>query len=738
MAKFFTILFFALIVQLKAQTTAPKFINYQGIARDASGTPITSAFDIQFTIKNSTATVHNEFQNGIQPNSLGLFSTVIGKAPNTLTVSAWDNGPFTLDVSINTGSSFTLVGSQQLVSVPFSLFAGNVPTSYTNNILTIGANSYSIGSGSSITPTIVGTGLASVTPTTGPLYSVNVPTATLGYSTLGSVLSLTQGSSVSTVTLTGSGSSTITMTGQGNAVVTPTLGSAFTVNVPIQSFSVSTNTVSSNLGGSFTLPSIIQTTINGAGIANVNPTVGNAFTVSVPGTNINFAGNTLNLSQGTISTSATYNPPPLSGDAIGPLSSNTVTALRNIPISNTVPSSNQVLTFNGSAWTPSTSTSPSSWNLLGNAGTSTVTNFIGTTDATDLLFKTSNQQRMTISATGNVAIGNITSPTTKLHLHGVDNSTNPIAFSASPQTSIRIHNDDPTNFNFSSIIFSSVLSNAALFEGAKIVGQFADHTAATQKGDLVFMTRDASNLNERMRLNSFGNLGINVTNPAFKLAILENIAPTAALFASNTSATSSLAAHGVQGQTANSNSLAAGVYGNNSGSGPSIFAEKIGGQTGIAFRSEIQNSTNTADAIFAKTLGQGAAVHAVTNATLNSSALALLLENGHVSTTGTLPTTVTVASLNGGNLSLLGTSTDVAGRITITFGTGPFTAGAYAQIVYAKPYAVAPVIILTAANGAASAEQVFVTSNLTNFIINYNSLPGSGPHVFNYLIIETK
>ena len=140
MYKFFIALFFAVIFQFNAQTSSPKFINYQGIARDAAGTPITSAFDIQFTIKNPTTTVHNEFQNGIQPNSLGLFSTIIGKAPNTLTVSAWDNGPFSLDVLIKTGSSFTLVGSQPLVSVPFSLFAGNVPSSYTNNILSVDSN----------------------------------------------------------------------------------------------------------------------------------------------------------------------------------------------------------------------------------------------------------------------------------------------------------------------------------------------------------------------------------------------------------------------------------------------------------------------------------------------------------------------------------------------------------------------------------------------------------------------
>jgi hypothetical protein len=265
MAKFFTFLFFGLIVQISAQTSAPKFINYQGVARDASGTPITSVFDIQFTIKNATATVHNEFQNGIQPNALGLFSTIIGKAPNTLTVSAWDNGPFTLDVSINTGSSFTLVGSQPLVSVPFSLFAGNVPSSYTNNILTIGANSYSISAGSSITPTIIGTGLASVTPTTGPVYSVNVPTASLSYLNTSNILSLTQGSTVSTVTLTGSGSNSITMLGQGNALVTPTLGSAFTVSVPPQVLTNVSNTLNlSNGGGSIVVPSLTLT--NGSGI----------------------------------------------------------------------------------------------------------------------------------------------------------------------------------------------------------------------------------------------------------------------------------------------------------------------------------------------------------------------------------------------------------------------------------------------------------------------------------------
>ena len=166
MFRLFTILFIVSIFRLNAQTSAPKLINYQGLARDAAGVPITSNFDIQFIIKDATSVVHNEVQIGISPNSLGLFSTLIGKPPNTLTVTALNTGPFSLDVLIKTGSSFTLIGTQPLVSVPFALHANNVPSSYTNNILTIGANSYSINSGSTITPTLSGDVVGSNSTTT--------------------------------------------------------------------------------------------------------------------------------------------------------------------------------------------------------------------------------------------------------------------------------------------------------------------------------------------------------------------------------------------------------------------------------------------------------------------------------------------------------------------------------------------------------------------------------------------
>jgi hypothetical protein len=57
------------------------------------------------------------------------------------------------------------------------------------------------------------------------------------------------------------------------------------------------------------------------------------------------------------------------------------------------------------------------WNLKGNAGASPASNFLGTTDAQDQAFRTSNTERMRILAGGNVGIGS-TSPKSTLEVNG--------------------------------------------------------------------------------------------------------------------------------------------------------------------------------------------------------------------------------------------------------------------------------------------------------------------------------
>ncbi len=57
-----------------------------------------------------------------------------------------------------------------------------------------------------------------------------------------------------------------------------------------------------------------------------------------------------------------------------------------------------------------------SWGLLGNSGTSPATNFVGTTDANDLVFKSFNSEGLRLQVGGNVGIGTV-NPSATLHVY---------------------------------------------------------------------------------------------------------------------------------------------------------------------------------------------------------------------------------------------------------------------------------------------------------------------------------
>ena len=59
------------------------------------------------------------------------------------------------------------------------------------------------------------------------------------------------------------------------------------------------------------------------------------------------------------------------------------------------------------------------WNLEGNAGTDPATNFIGTTDNNNLIFRTNNSEQLRIRGdNGFVGIGTVSDPTERLHVNG--------------------------------------------------------------------------------------------------------------------------------------------------------------------------------------------------------------------------------------------------------------------------------------------------------------------------------
>jgi hypothetical protein len=130
------ILAIILLFNIKAQT--PQGFNYQGVARNASGAAITNqAIGLQISILDGSAsgtTVYTETHNQTT-DANGLFSLTIGGGTATLGTFTGINwavgGSKWLKISMDAagGSNYQLIGSSQLMSVPYALFAGNV----TNN-----------------------------------------------------------------------------------------------------------------------------------------------------------------------------------------------------------------------------------------------------------------------------------------------------------------------------------------------------------------------------------------------------------------------------------------------------------------------------------------------------------------------------------------------------------------------------------------------------------------------------
>ena len=105
----------------------PALIPYQAIARDAAGQPLVSAnINARFTMHDATpsgAVVWQEVQT-VSTTPLGLFTVQLGSAVPLTTVN-WASGSKFMQVEVDFGTGFTDVGTQQMLSVPFALYAGN-------------------------------------------------------------------------------------------------------------------------------------------------------------------------------------------------------------------------------------------------------------------------------------------------------------------------------------------------------------------------------------------------------------------------------------------------------------------------------------------------------------------------------------------------------------------------------------------------------------------------------------
>ncbi|GAB4198679.1 MAG: hypothetical protein Fur0023_00160 [Bacteroidia bacterium] len=128
--KFSLVLFvWAAFSFVKAQSSPPEILSYQGIARDASGNILANQpIGIQLIIHQGSAGGTPVFTaaHSVITNSLGLFTLEIGSV-NSLTFQSidWSQGPYFLEVQIDPtgGTNYVSIGTQQLLSVPYALYA---------------------------------------------------------------------------------------------------------------------------------------------------------------------------------------------------------------------------------------------------------------------------------------------------------------------------------------------------------------------------------------------------------------------------------------------------------------------------------------------------------------------------------------------------------------------------------------------------------------------------------------
>jgi hypothetical protein len=112
----------------------PQQFSYQGIARDKDGSPVADkTISMELRILQNSASGTQVFKEAHTPktNVFGLFTIEIGsKSP--LSVD-WGNGKYFLETKIdpNGGSNFELIGTVQLLSVPYALHAATATTAIT-------------------------------------------------------------------------------------------------------------------------------------------------------------------------------------------------------------------------------------------------------------------------------------------------------------------------------------------------------------------------------------------------------------------------------------------------------------------------------------------------------------------------------------------------------------------------------------------------------------------------------
>jgi len=136
----------ALLFNILCFGQTPEKMTFQGVIRDASNTLLSNQnIGMQISILQGSIngnSIYTETHNPVSNNN-GLVNLEIGDgtvASGNFSTISWSNGPFFIktETDPNGGSSYSIIGTSQLMSVPFALHA-KVAESVVTPIYTIGS-----------------------------------------------------------------------------------------------------------------------------------------------------------------------------------------------------------------------------------------------------------------------------------------------------------------------------------------------------------------------------------------------------------------------------------------------------------------------------------------------------------------------------------------------------------------------------------------------------------------------
>ncbi len=138
-----------MLVAFFVTAQVPQALNYQAVARNNAGAVLQNqAVSVRFTIHDGSVggtIVYRESDNATT-NAFGLFTTQVGTGTvlqGTFTGIDWSTGGgkyLQVELDPTGGSNYVNMGTAQLISVPYALYAANSPAGATGATGPTGAN----------------------------------------------------------------------------------------------------------------------------------------------------------------------------------------------------------------------------------------------------------------------------------------------------------------------------------------------------------------------------------------------------------------------------------------------------------------------------------------------------------------------------------------------------------------------------------------------------------------------